>query len=333
VKRWLESRWYRAPPAPLLLRPLGWLYGLIADAIATRRKARAVKLPVPVIVVGNIAVGGTGKTPLVLWLIEELRALGQRPGVISRGYGGRAPHYPLLVDATTDPRLCGDEPALIARRAGVPLAVAPDRLAAGRLLIEQADVTILIADDGLQHYRLQRDLELCVVDGTRGLGNGSRLPAGPLREAPSRLDDVDLVVINGTQRVPLDTLTPRVTMKLDATEALPLAGGKPWPLDDLAGSTVHAVAGIGNPARFFATLRKHGLEVIEHPFPDHHAYTVEDLRFGHERPLLMTEKDAVKCAAFAQADWWWVPVQARLEPADAARVRELLLRFPVKANG
>lgn len=330
MTHWLERRWYRTAPAPLLLRPLGWLYGLIADAIARRRKAQARRLPRPVIVVGNIAVGGTGKTPLVLWLIEELRALGHRPGVISRGYGGRAPHYPLLVDAATDPALCGDEPALIARRTGVPLAVAPDRFAAGQLLIERDEVTILIADDGLQHYRLQRDLEFCVVDGTRGLGNGARLPAGPLREAPARLDDVDLVVVNGTQRVALDTVTPRVTMKLAATEALPLAGGKPWPLDDLAGSTVHAVAGIGNPARFFATLRSHGIEVIEHPFPDHHAYAAGDLDFGHERPLLMTEKDAVKCTAFAQPDWWWVPARARLEPADAARVRELLSRFPAR---
>lgn len=325
MKRWLESRWYSADPAPWALRPLAALYGLIAERIAVVNQRDAVRLPVPVVVVGNISVGGTGKTPLTLWLIEQAKAVGYKPGVISRGYGGRAEHYPLRVTAATDPALCGDEPALIARRSGVPLVVAPDRIAAGRLLIEQDGVDLLIADDGLQHYRLARDLEFCVIDGARGLGNGARLPAGPLREPPSRLATVDAVIVNGalTAALPVHG-RPQFAMSLVIEQALPLAGGEARELSSFRGQRVRAIAGIGHPQRFFAALEAAGLVIIPQAFADHHRYVASDLAFDDGLPLLMTEKDAVKCTAFAREGLWSVPAEARLPEADTAHVRKLL---------
>jgi len=317
--------WY-SPAAPAALRPLASLYGKVAADVAQRRKAGAVQLPVPVIVVGNITVGGTGKTPFVLWLVERLLAQGWRPGVISRGYGGCSPEYPLRVSATTDPAWSGDEPALIARRIGVPVAVAPDRVAAARLLIDRGEVDILVTDDGLQHYRLGRDLEICVVDGSRGLGNGALLPAGPLREPPARLREVDLVVVNGGGWRPEGV--PALDMRLRIGEARPLGGGDPRPLSSFAGARVNAVAGIGNPERFFVSLRAAGIEVVPHPFPDHHRFTDIDLAFDDRLPLLMTEKDAVKCAGLAQPHHWYVPAQAQIAAEGAALVQQLLDQLP-----
>lgn len=330
IRGWIERRWYAAEAPPAALMPLAALYGAIADHLAARRKAAAVHLPVPVIVIGNIAVGGTGKTPLTLWFIETLRALGWRPGVISRGYGGRAPCYPLRVTASTDPKHAGDEPALLAQCSGAPVAVAPDRVAAARMLIDRGEVDILIADDGLQHYRLARDLEVCVIDGARGLGNGARLPAGPLRESAARLASVDLVVVNGAPSVPLPPAAGAgVTMELQLGDARTLAGRATRPLAAFAGQRVHAVAGIGNPQRFFDALARAGLVVVPHPLPDHHGYSEIELAFGDELPVLMTEKDAVKCAGFALPNLWAVPARACLGADDAARVRQLLLtKFP-----
>ncbi|MGH8541748.1 MAG: tetraacyldisaccharide 4'-kinase, partial [Stenotrophobium sp.] len=292
LKKWLESRWYSARPAPWWLRPFAALYGFIASARRRRLSAQAQPLSVPVIVVGNISLGGTGKTPFVIWLVESLRAWGFRPGVISRGYGGHAPQYPLEVTPETAAALCGDEPLLMAQRLGVPLAVAPDRVAAAKFLLQRHAIDILVADDGLQHYRLPRDLEICVVDGARGLGNGALLPAGPLREAPSRLREVGLVVVNGGgwRRAAI----PHADMMLRMDMAVSFSGGKK-PLQDFAGQRVHAVAGIGNPERFFAQLRGQGIEVVPLAFADHHAYAAGDLDFGDQLPVLMTEKDAVKC--------------------------------------
>lgn len=333
MKRWLERRWYAAEPAPLALRPFAALYGLIADRIAVTKKAQALRLPVPVVVVGNLSVGGTGKTPVTIWLITQAIALGFKPGVISRGYGGRAAEYPLRVTADTDPAECGDEPALIARRAGVPVAVAPDRLAAARLLIEQDGVDLLIADDGLQHYRLARDLEFCVIDGARGLGNGARLPAGPLREAASRLASVDAVIVNGAPRMPLSAHgKPQLAMRLAIERARSLHTGETLPLAAFKGQTVRAVAGIGHPQRFFDALEAAGLVVIPQPFPDHHRYSASDLAFGDALPVLMTEKDAVKCAAFARPGLWSVPAEARFSEADTAHVRKLLSSLPRKTH-
>jgi len=303
----LESAWYGPTRAPWWTAPLSWLYGALTGI---RRQLyrwgvlRGVCLPVPVIVIGNISVGGTGKTPLTIVLAEALRLRGYNPGVVSRGYGGTQ-REPMLVDAAPDPARFGDEPCLI-RASGVPVAVGRDRPAAARLLIESG-CDIVIADDGLQHYALARDVEICVVDGVRRFGNGRLLPAGPLREPLSRLGQVDFRVCNGgavsAQDVPMELRGGTVRALLDDHSK---------PLADFAGQTVHAVAAIGHPVRFFASLRSQGLELVEHPFPDHHAFVATDLAFNDCKPVLMTEKDAVKCRAFAQAHWWSVPVRAVL---------------------
>jgi tetraacyldisaccharide 4'-kinase len=264
------------------------------------------RLAVPVIVVGNITVGGSGKTPLVLWLAEFLRRHGYRPGLISRGYGGKAGCWPQAVDAGSEPRVVGDEALLLARRSGCPMAVGPDRVAAASQLIAEHDVDIIISDDGMQHYRLGRDIEIAVLDGERRLGNGLCLPAGPLREPPGRLKSVDFVVTNGSARA------GEWSMQLVAADALPLLAGEGRPAPDFASGPVHAVAGIGNPGRFFATLHALGLETIEHPFPDHHPFGKGELDFNDTAPVLMTEKDAVKYLDYAGKRHWYLPVTARL---------------------
>lgn len=323
MKAWLTRRWYGTAKSPWILRPLAALFGLVARLRRRRqqRRAREQRLPVPVVVVGNIAVGGTGKTPFVIWLVERLREWGWRPGVVSRGYGGRARAWPQRVQPESDPAQVGDEPVLIATRAGCPVVVGPDRVAAARELLAAGGVDIVVSDDGLQHYRLWRDLEIVVVDATRGLGNGRLLPAGPLREPASRLAEVALVVANGS-----GWTAPAgrpLAMRLAADEARRLDGSGARPLAAFAGQTVHAVAGIGNPARFFAMLSQQNIGLVVHPFPDHHAFTRADLEFGDELPVLMTEKDAVKCRAFAGPAHWVVPVAARIEPAGVAVVQEL----------
>jgi tetraacyldisaccharide 4'-kinase len=323
VKTWLTRRWYGTAPAPWFLRPLAALFGLVARLRRRRQQAaaREQRLPVPVVVVGNIAVGGTGKTPFVIWLVERLREWGWRPGVVSRGYGGRAREWPQRVQPGSDPALVGDEPVLVARRAGCPVVVGADRVAAARALLEGGDVDVVVSDDGLQHYKLWRDLEIVVVDATRGLGNGRLLPAGPLREPASRLAEVALVVANGPGwTAPAGR---QVTMRLAAWQVEALDGSGPRLLADFAGQTVHAVAGIGNPARFFAMLSHQGIGLVMHPFPDHHPFERADLEFGDALPVLMTEKDAVKCRVFGAPGRWVVPVEARLEPDSVALVQEL----------
>lgn len=322
VKAWLESRWYSAHAAPLPLRPLAALYGRIAESRRRAASASAPRLPVPVIVVGNIAVGGTGKTPFTLWLVERLLEWGWHPGIISRGYGGKAPVYPFRVSAASDPREAGDEPVMMARRCPVPLYVAPDRVAAARAVLAESEVDVLVCDDGLQHYALARDLEFCLVDGQRGLGNGALLPAGPLREPPSRLEQVDLVVVNGGAWRPPSG--PSAVMQLRPGPALPLAGGAGRLLADFAGQDVHAVAGIGNPQRYFDMLQAQGLRVIPHAYADHHDFRRGDIEFNDGAPVLMTEKDAVKCAAFAGSQHWVVPVSASLDEGGTAHVRKLV---------
>lgn len=318
----LERRWYSTASSPWWLRPFAMLYGWITRWRRARLTALAPELPVPVIIVGNISVGGTGKTPFTLWLVERLREWGWRPGIISRGYGGEAPQYPYDVVADTDPAFSGDEPALMARRLNVPLVVAPDRVAAARHLLAQNTADILVSDDGLQHYRLTRELEFCVVDGARGLGNGALLPAGPLRESPSRLKEVDAVIVNGGSWTP-DGMQP-LRMRLELQKAVALQGGRQQALDEWVAKSVHAVAGIGHPQRFFDQLAALGLQVIPHAFADHHDYTATDLMFSDGHPVLMTEKDAVKCEAFAQPHWWFVPAQAAFSDVDTARIKNLI---------
>jgi tetraacyldisaccharide 4'-kinase len=331
VNRWaaaLQRRWYDAErPPPVCLRPLAAAFSSIAAARRARQRAAAEALPVPVIVVGNISVGGTGKTPFVTWLVRELLDLGWKPGIVSRGYGGHAPRYPWPVTADSKAAEVGDEPLLLARRCAVPVVVAPDRRAAALQLLACGTVDVVVADDGLQHYRLPRDLEFCVVDGRRGLGNGALLPAGPLREPPARLTTVDCVVVNGAGWRP-EPGVPGVCMHLHLGEAVSLqAPARRQPLSALAGRRVHAFAGIGRPQRFFDALEEQGLRVQPHERPDHHRYTAADFAGLDPAPLLMTEKDAVKCAGLVPADSWMVPVDAVLTAEDAARVRELLARL------
>ena len=335
----LPRFWNRKRLAPILLPllPVSWLFGCVVAlrrALYRLRLIPSFRLPVPVVVVGNLTVGGSGKTPLVLWLVARLREQGRHPGIISRGYGGKAGREILRVTVTSDAASVGDEPLLLARRSGVPVFVGRDRFAAGRaLLAEHPECDIVVSDDGLQHYRLERTAEIVVFDG-RGAGNGHLLPAGPLREPLSRVALATAVVWNGgighLDRD--DGGLPRFSMRL--------AGGRFVGLNDrqrtcsaeqLLGKPLHAVAGIGDPSRFFAQLAAMGLEFSPHPFPDHHAYGAQDFSFASGGVLLMTEKDAVKCAGLALPEAWVLPVEARID--DAPFGRSLLDTILEKLNG
>lgn len=306
----LQDIWYGGANVPLSLRALEPIYrGLRAlhRAPYALGWCKPQRLPVPVIVVGNITAGGTGKTPLVIALVEALRARGCKPGVISRGYGGGA-DAPVVLDSSSDAARYGDEPVLIREATDAPVAVGRDRVAAATLLLAARDCDVIIADDGLQHYPLFRNVEICVIDGERRFGNGLLLPAGPLREPLARLDTVAFRVCNGG-----DAQAGEIPMRLIGDNVVAVNDvATHRPLSDFSAQRVHAMAGIGNPARFFAMLRGAGVQVIEHPFPDHHPFQPKDLDFGDELPVLMTQKDAVKCAAFARANHWQIPVRADL---------------------
>ena len=318
----LPRLWYsRSPMARLLLAPLLPLsLGFCALAryrrFAYRRGLKPSAHPgVPVVVVGNLSVGGAGKTPVTAWLYDFLRRRGRRPGIISRGYGGRAAAWPQRVYPDSDPVQVGDEPVLLARRTGGPIAVGPDRLAAARALVEPGLCDLLISDDGLQHYALQRDLELAIIDGARRHGNGWCLPAGPLREPVSRLESVDLTLNNGGAR------PGEYGVRLRGDRAVNLLNPEQTrPLEAFADLRIHAVAAIGHPERFFVHLRRHGVRAISHPFPDHHPFTPQDLDFPDAEAVLMTEKDAVKCAAFAEDRYWQAPVDLEVDAALEARL-------------
>ena len=315
----LESAWYGNARPPWWSWPLAALYGSL---VRLRRwlyrigARRSVRLPVPVVVVGNLTVGGTGKTPLTIALAEALRSRGFKPGVVSRGYGGRR-REPMLLDDTPDPAEVGDEPCLI-RASGVAVAIGRERPAAAQLLLD-AGCDVLIADDGLQHYALARDVEICVIDGMRRFGNRHVLPVGPLREPMSRLQRVDLRVCNGGVAG-----NGEYPMQLQGGALIALVDDRHEALADWRGRRVHAVAAIGNPGRFFDSLRQAGLELIEHAFPDHHAFAPGELDFGDGLPVLMTDKDAVKCRRFAQPHWWRVPVRAQLPEAFHQAVADRL---------
>lgn len=328
LARALETAWYRDVSIPaLLLLPFSQLFRLLVwlRRLGYRHKLWAShRLPVPVIVVGNITVGGAGKTPLVLWLVERLTAAGYRPGVVSRGYGGRV-SATLAVTPTTHPELCGDEPALIAWRTHCPVWVGADRVMTARhLLAANPDCNVVISDDGLQHYGLQRTVELAVVDGERGLGNGLLLPAGPLREPAERLDEVDAVIQNGLRRgLPLRR-NPPFAMELAPMRLYQVCQPEQeLPLTALRGKRLHAIAGIGNPQRFFALLRDLALDPVCHAFPDHHRYTPADLQFADADLILMTEKDAVKCCRLGQ-DPRWLALAVDAIPEDG--LAELILQ-------
>jgi tetraacyldisaccharide 4'-kinase len=323
----LTTLWYRESAGFSMLAPLGWLYGLVmalrrlAYARGLLKTQRAAK---PVIVVGNLTVGGTGKTPLVAWLAQQLALTGLRVGIVSRGYG-RAGSAPQSVHAETSWREVGDEPMLLASLTGCDVVVARDRFAGAQELVALG-VDVIIADDGLQHLRLARDCEIVVIDGARGFGNGRMLPAGPLREPASRVRSASLVVVNGTpEHASLrGGVEGSLQMALFGGEALRVDGlAMPEPLEHFRGRRVHAVAGIGHPQRFFRDLRARGLDIVEHAFPDHHPFTVADLTFGDDLPVLMTQKDAVRCREIEDARLWYVPVVARFSEPQA---RELLDR-------
>lgn len=322
---WLERTWYGNARWPVLLWPLAAVFGVAVRArrwLYRRGWLSSDRLPVPVIVVGNITVGGTGKTPLVLWLIGELRRRGWRPGVVSRGYRGKADSWPRRVHPDSDPRQVGDEPVLLARRLDVPVAVAPRRAAAARLLLEEASVDAIVADDGLQHHRLARDVEIAVVDGGRRLGNGRLLPAGPLREPVSRLREVDLCLVHAEG----------ADMWLRLDTACSLVSAETRPLRYFGKTPVHAVVGIGHPARFFEALRRSGLRLLEHVFPDHYDFRPQDIDFEDDMPVLMTEKDAVKCRAFAGPRHWYVPAETVLAADAIQRLGRLLDKLPGKGS-
>ncbi|GHC05826.1 tetraacyldisaccharide 4'-kinase [Thermomonas carbonis] len=313
--------WHDGSTPPLHARLLATLYGNLA---ALRRTAyrrdwlRKHKAGVPVLVVGNIVAGGTGKTPLVIALVARLRAEGWTPGVASRGHGREDEATPRWVGAGSNASQVGDEPLLIARATGVKVRVDRDRVAAAKALAA-AGCDIVVCDDGLQHYRLARDIEIEVQDARRRYGNGRLLPAGPLREPVERAADCDFRVLNlgvaSEHEVQRDSGLGEWPMRLRVGVAQPLHGGRAQPLSAFAGQRVHAVAGIGDPERFFAMLRDAGIAVVPHAFPDHHAYVAGDFEFGSRLPVLMTVKDAVKCADLADAPAFMVPVDAVLPQA------------------
>lgn len=304
----LQRAWYRLNIISFLLLPVSWLYQLL---VFIRRRLYLggikgqKKPPLPVVIVGNITVGGTGKSPLIIALVELLQANGFKPGVISRGYGGSHSGEPLSVTAMSDALVVGDEPLMIVQRTGVPLMIGQNRVAAADAMWQSNDVDVILCDDGLQHYPLARDLELSVVDVERQFGNGFCLPAGPLREPVSRLKHVDFVVYNGS-------LVHQYGFMLEPLIAIPLQGGGAIPVGSFVGQKVQAIAGIGHPQRFFNALVAHGLDVATTAFQDHHQYSLSDFDSTRTQPLLMTEKDAVKCRSLALENAWYVPVSADL---------------------
>lgn len=313
----IVQSWYQKSLWLYLLFPLALVYWVLST---TRRLLYGVGLlssfrsPVPVIVVGNITVGGTGKTPLVIALCQHLQREGITPGVISRGYGGKAPAYPYAVTAQSNALHSGDEPLLIAEQTGVAVVVDANRERAIRYVLANHACDVIIADDGLQHYALQRDIEVVVVDGSRVFGNGCLLPMGPLRESVSRLKQVDYVIGNG-RSLDLPCISMQHTMRLQPTVLKSLDDGLAVTFDQWSGAKrVHAVAGIGNPDRFYQTLKECGFDPIVHSYPDHHHYSQGDLAFGDDLPIIMTAKDAVKIRALGSLKHsWYLSVEATVD--------------------
>jgi ATP-binding cassette, subfamily B, bacterial MsbA len=330
----LENSWNQKSSWLFILWPLS----LITKYISLRRrknyltdKSKSWKSDIPIIVVGNIVVGGTGKTPVVIWLAKALKKMGFKPGIISRGYGGKAKNYPLSVDEYTSVKDCGDEPKIIAFNTGCPVYVSPNRVQAAKQLSEKEDIDFIISDDGMQHYQIDRDIEIAVFDGTRGTGNNLCLPAGPLREPLSRAREVDFIV-SSTQSMDDAKIREDYIMNLQPLEWVRISDGErflpnSWPLV----RAVHAVAGIGNPSKFFSLLRELGLEPIEHSFPDHYQFTKSDLLFGDNLPIVMTEKDSVRCHDIDIPNLWFLKVESDL-PGEFAEKILLLLKQKKEKN-
>ncbi len=336
----LDKTWYAKPGWTQVFTPLAWLFEAVSvlrrRSLQNRYQGKAYS--VPVVIIGNINVGGTGKTPLIIALTKQLNEAGIRPGVVSRGYGGKAGLQAISVTKSSSVEQCGDEALLIARRTGCPVVVCADRVAAVNHLIAHNEIDLILSDDGLQHYRLHRDIEIVVIDGQRGLGNGRCLPVGPLREMPRRLNDIDAVVVNGSVKngVGINSKLEAVLtaaniqqfpMTLKATQFINLSSGETVDAVQWArglkqgpsGQPVHAVAGIGNPERFRDTLAALGLKPQLHRFPDHHAFTISDLKFDDDWPVVMTAKDAVKCESFNDSRHWLLEVEAQI-PAGMLKI-------------
>lgn len=320
--------WSGESPLWRLLLPLSWLYGLVSGLIRLSYRLglkKAWRAPVPVVVVGNLTAGGNGKTPVVIWLVEQLQQRGIRVGVVSRGYGGKAASYPLLLGASTSTAEAGDEPVLIFQRTGAPVAVSPVRSDAVCALLAAHDLQLIVTDDGLQHYKLARDKEIVVIDGVRRFGNGWWLPAGPMRERASRLQSVDAIIVNGGV-----ARTGEIPMQLRPGLAVNLLSGERR--DVASFDNVVAMAGIGHPPRFFATLESCGVQPVNTvALADHQALTQASVSalVTAQQTLLMTEKDAVKCRGFADANWWYLPVDAIM--ADE-RAQQLLTELVALAQ-
>lgn len=328
--RWLQDAWYKEMYISAFFMPISLLY---ADFMRFRsflynsgiRKKH--KLAAPVIVVGNITVGGTGKTPLILWLAHFLKQEGYQPGIISRGYGGKSEHWPLWVDEDSKAGRVGDEAVLMKQRADCPVAVGPKRAHAGQMLLDKSHCNIILSDDGLQHYALERDIEIAVIDGERRFGNGYMLPCGPLREPIERLQHVDLVIVNGGDVEEENEFS----MVVEGNIAVNLVNNEEILLSEFSQQTCHAIAGIGNPKRFFALLEQENILPETHAFPDHHQFRSEDISFDKNvQAVLMTEKDAVKCMDFATKQHWYVPIKALPEESF---IDKLLTLIKEKTDG
>lgn len=321
----LVSAWYHGSAWLYLLWPVSLLYRLIMlirQCCYNLGFFKRYQAPLPVIVVGNITVGGTGKTPMVIALIKALVAAGLKPAVISRGYGSHAPHYPYLVSRSDNATTTGDEPLLIAQSIDCPVMIGADRKQSIELMISQCDCDVIVTDDGLQHYALKRDFEIAIIDGDRLFGNGHCLPMGPLREPVNRLKRVNWVVSNGA------TDTVSTHMLLQPSELIRLTSNEhysaeSWPFS----KQVHAIAGIGNPSRFFNTLRELGFEPIEHAFTDHHQFIHSDIQFNDDLAVVMTSKDAVKIKPFASDNCWSLPVNAYLPDSFMSDVVDKVQRL------
>jgi tetraacyldisaccharide 4'-kinase len=319
---WLRKHWEKRTALTFLLIPASWLYRLLAAARRACYKIglmRVTRVPVPVIVVGNITVGGTGKTPLVLWLSKFLTEHGFRPGIVLRGYGGHQTDSAVIAGPGSDPAVVGDEALLLARNSSCPVYVSRNRSLAAQTLVREYDCNVILSDDGLQHYAMARDVEIAVIDGNRRFGNGYQLPAGPLRESCRRLLAVDICVVNGRPHV--DELGMQMVALAFRQVIAPETQHS---TDAFRGQRVHAVAGIGCPDRFFSQLRDLGIEVKEHPFPDHYRFTAQDIEFNDDWAVIMTEKDAVKCERLADQRHWYLAVEAKPDPKLDMLVLRLL---------
>jgi tetraacyldisaccharide 4'-kinase len=326
----LERAWHKRARWLILLWPVSLLFQALTTIrrAAQQSKKRPVDLTAPLIVIGNISLGGTGKTPLLIALSQELQKQGFKPGIVSRGYGGHALGYPLAVNSDSDVSQSGDEAFLIAEKTSCPVYVDPDRSAALRALLFREDVDVVLSDDGLQHYKLYRDLEIVVVDGQRLFSNGFCIPAGPLRESMDRLNEVQHIVVNGEPAREIPQLARASRMQLEPRTLVNLVSGEKRPFAGAPfnmGNKLQAVSALGNPQRFYALLERLPYQLERFTFPDHHNFTAADFKqqgIDEHQPVVMTEKDAVKCRQFAKNNFWYLSVEVNLESQFVERLIE-----------